>query len=233
MNAPTSRTVSAQTQQLAYGKTGAFVDMETTLSRIFPIYKAHSWLNRGRNGLDAQYFFLKPGFSNKLIIPAQEEGKTNVPFKGWITREGIAREGKVNLVLKIYDQSNGGAKLYEAVHEVEVTHGQYFAIIQIPSEVIAKSQTIWLEAEGVEDKLGAFEPRQSFATRAPAGAVSNATISIGTALCYTCGDVTPYQTGSIPVSSGDPEEHGANCSGLITIRTDYRPYLCTNFFAAN
>lgn len=228
INVPTPKTVSARTQQSAYLKTGAFVDMETTMYRIFPFYQAHSWLNSGRNGLDAQYSFLKPRFSNNLIVPAQEEGKTNVPFKGWITREGLAREGNLNLVLKIYDQSNDGTKLYEAIHEVEVTHGQYFAIIQVPSEVIAKSQTIWLEAEGVEDKLGAFEPRQSFVTRPPVGVVPNATQLLPfVRLCYTCGSFWFQQTGGIPVPGGNPTEYGSGCSEPLIQRTDYRPYLCS------
>jgi hypothetical protein len=168
--------------------------------------------------------------SNNLIVPAQKTGMTSVWFKGWITKEGIAKEGTVSLVLKIYDQSNGGTTLYEATHEVEVTHGQYFAIIQVPSETIAKSQTIWLEAASVEQKELAFEPRTSFATRAPEGAAAGGACA-GAALCYTCGGCTGWQYGAIPVPSGDPTELGASCSGPVQTRTDYRPYLCTAFFA--
>jgi hypothetical protein len=203
--------------------------MVTTLSRIFPFYKVDSWLNRRPNSFDARYALLKPGLSNKLIVPAQEPGMTSVWFKGWITKEGIAKEGTVSLVLKIYDLSNGGTKLYEATHEVEVTHGQYFAIIQVPSETIARSQTIWLEAASIEEKEVAFEPRQSFATRAPLGAVPN-TAYAGAMLCYTCGGNFWYQTGAIPVSEGNPTEWGASCSSPLQKRTDYRPYLCTKFF---
>ena len=222
INAPTSRTVFARTQQPAYIKTGAFVDVETMLSRIFQFYKADPWLDKGRNGLDARYSLLKPGLSNKLIVPVQEPGKTSVPFKGWITKEGVAKEGTISLVLKIYDQANGGTKLYEATHEVEVTHGQYYAMIQVPSETIANSQTIWLEAASVEEKELAFEPRQPFATKRPEGLVPNA---VGVFLCYKCGAL--QLVGGIPVASGNPDEFGAGCVQPLTRRTDYRPYLCS------
>jgi hypothetical protein len=225
MNAPTSKTVYARKQQLASVKTGALVDMEMMLSRIFPFYKADSWLNMGRNGLDARNSLLKPGLSNKLIVPVQDPGKTSVPFKGWITKEGIAKEGTVSLVLKIYDQSNGGTKLYEATHEVEVTHGQYFAMIQVPSEALANSQAVWLEAASVEEKELAFEPRQQFATK-PLGGVGTQTVN-SALLCYTCSP-NAFMRGAIPVPSGNPTEYGAGCLGDLTIRTDYRPYFCTN-----
>jgi hypothetical protein len=107
--------------------------VETTLPRIFPFYKADSWLNKGRNGFDARSFLLKLGLSNKLIVPIQEPGKASVPFKRWITKEGLNKKGTLSLVMRIYDQSNGGTKLYEGTHEVGVNHGQYFAIIQVPS----------------------------------------------------------------------------------------------------
>jgi hypothetical protein len=161
INVPTSRTVSARTQKPAYVKTGAVVNLETMLSRIFPLYNVDSLLNGGRNGLGVRYSLLNPGLSNKLILPTQEQGKTSVPFKG-LTKEGMAKEGTVSLVLRIYDQANGGTKLYEATHEVEVTMGQYFAVIQVPTETIVKSETIWLEAASVEETGLAMEPRTQF-----------------------------------------------------------------------
>jgi hypothetical protein len=225
INVPTSKTVSARAQQPASVKTGAFTDTdsEAMLSRIFPFYKADSWLSTGRNGFDARSFLSKPGLSGKLIVPAQEQGMTSVPFKGFITREGIAREGKVNLVLKIYDQPNGGTKLYEGIHEAEVRLGQYFAMIQVPSETIAKSQTIWLEAAGVEEKELAFEPRLSFATKAPEGVTTNHFNIV--ALCFTCGGAVWHQVGAIPVTS-DPVEFGPACDGALTTRQDRFPFLC-------
>jgi hypothetical protein len=227
---PASKTVSARAQQPGYAKTGAFVGMETMLSRIFPFYRRDSWLSTGRKDFDARYSFLKAGLSNKIIVPTQEQGKTSVPFKGWITKEGIAKEGiakegTVSLVLKIYDQSNGGTKLYEAIHEVEVTHGQYFAFVQVPSEAIANSQTIWLEAASVEEKEVAFEPRQQLGRRAPRDA-RTAVHADGTVLCYTCGSFWPEIVGAFPVSSGNPIEFGSQCAFPAQTRTDYRPYLC-------
>ncbi len=228
INIPASKTVSARAQRPAHIKTSAFVDLETMLSRIFPFYKADSWLNMGRNDFDARYSLLKPGLSNKLIVPIQEPGKTSVPFKGWITKEGIAKEDKVNLVLKIYDQSNGGTKLYEATHEVEVTHGQYFAIIQVPSETIAKSQTVWLEAASVEEKELAFESREPFATR-PAEGVAPALLITGTGLCYSCSGLHKW-VGAFSVASGDVTEYDSYCRSPLINRRDYRPYLCHGFF---
>jgi len=235
INVPTSRTVSARTQQPAYVKTGAAVDLETMLSRIFPLYNVDSWLNGGRNGLDARYSLLNPGLSNKLILPTQEQGKTSVPFKG-LTKEGVAKEGTVSLVLRIYDQANGGTKLYEATHEVEVTNGQYFAVIQVPTETIAKSQTIWLEAASVEEKGVAMEPRTQFTTSLP-GVTSilwngpdwngpSAAIT-GVGLCRTCG---PFRwVGAIPVPSGSrPIEYDYNCVAPLAPRDDSIPYLCSS-----
>jgi hypothetical protein len=155
---------------------------------------------------------------------AQAQDMTSVPFKGWITKEGIAKEGKVNLVLKIYDQANGGTKLYEGVHEAEVTHGQYFAIVQVPSETIANSQLVWLEAASVDEKEVALEPRLSFTAR-PQAQIEASQHFRYAFLCYSCG-VYAF-AGSIPVPSGNPAENPAGCfPGPIAIRTDYRPYLC-------
>jgi hypothetical protein len=213
-------------QRPASIKTRGFMDAGTMLSRIFPFYKEDSWLNMWRNAPDPRYSFLMPGLSNKSIVPTRESSNTIVPFKGWITREGVAKDGMVSLVLKIYDQCDGGKKLYEATHKVGVTHGQYFAIIQVPSETIAKSQTIWLEAAGVEEKELAFEPRQPFVPR-PSGGMTAANLVTYVGLCYSCGGQMPYKSGEIPVPSGDPTEFGPQCSGLIpSVRTDYRPYLC-------
>jgi hypothetical protein len=227
INAPTSITVAARTQQPAYVKTGVFEDMEMMLSRIFPFYKADSWLNTRRNDFDARSFLMKLGLSDKLIVPTQEPGKTSVSFKGWVPKEGVAKEGTVSLVLKIYDQASAGTKLYEGTHDVEVTQGQYFANIQVPSETVARRQTIWLEAASVEEKELAFEPRQPFILRPPQGVITNAIRSV--ALCYSCGGSAPFRAGEIPVPSGNPTEHGAQCALPLMVRTDYRPYLCAGF----
>jgi len=235
VNIPTSKTVSARAQQPAYLKTGALIDVETILSRIFPFYRRDSWLNVSRNDLDARHSLLKPGSPGKLIIPTQEPDKTSVPFKGWITKGDNVdwwrvHQGKVSLILKIYDQSNGGTKLYEGTHEVEVTYGQYFAIIQVPSEIIAKSQTIWLEATSAEARELAFEPRQPFTTKPPEGVVPN--VAVPTArFCYTCGSYWFVLEGAIPVPSGNPTEYGPGCAGPVQVRTDYRPYLCAVYVA--
>jgi len=149
---------------------------------------------------------------------------TSLPFKGLITREGVTREGKVNLVLKIYDQSHGGTKLYEGVHEVEVTQGQYFALIQVPSETIGRSETIWLEAASVEEKEMPLEPRQQFVLRPTA--VTNGIA--GAAICFTCVGSFPIQRGAIPVPSGSQTtEYSSGCSGTLSLRTDARPFLCS------
>jgi hypothetical protein len=237
VNVPTSRTVSARTQQPVYVKTGAVVDLETMLSRSFPLYNVDSWLNGGRNGLDARYSLLNPGLSNKLILPTQEQGKTSVPFKG-LTKEGMAREGTVSLVLRIYDQTNGGAKLYEATHEVEVTKGQYFAMIQVPTENIANRQAIWLEAASVEEPGLAMEPRTQFTPswngpswngpswNGPSWNGPSGTAITGVGLCRTCG---PFRwVGAIPVPSGrKPIEYGFNCAAPLDLQDDSIPYLCS------
>ena len=226
INAPTSRTVFARTQQPAYIKTGAFVDVETMLSRIFQFYKADPWLDKGRNGLDARYSLLKPGLSNKLIVPVQEPGKTSVPFKGWITKEGVAKEGTISLVLKIYDQANGGTKLYEGIHEVEVTRGQYFALIQVPSETIGSTATLWLEAASVEERELPLEQRQQFVLRPSGGATTNGIF--GAAVCLTCGGSFPIWRGVVPPGTGSlPIEYGTSCSGSLTSRADANPFICS------
>jgi hypothetical protein len=165
--------------------------------------------------------YVKSGSSSKPIAPAQEKN-ISVPFKGLITQEGIPKEGKVNLVLKIYDQSNGGTKLYEGIHEVEVTQGQYFALIQVPSGTIGRSETIWLEAASVEEKDLPLEQRQQFILRPTV--ITNGIA--GAALCSTCGGSFPVFRGSFS-STNNPTEYGSGCSGTPIVRTDGRPFLCS------
>jgi hypothetical protein len=208
------------------------------LSRIFPFYKVDSWINKDRKGIDLRSFLLKSGLSNKLIAPVQEPGKTSVPFKGFITKEGVAREGKVKLVLRIYDQADGGTKLYEGIHEASVIHSQYFAEIQIPSESIAKSKTVWLEAAGVEEKELAFEPRQAFAV-APEATAAIPYYVRSVALCFVCGGDAPNLNGSFYVPPEPENIHGqtdgvnnnvfefaSGCAGPKAWRVDHHPYLC-------
>jgi hypothetical protein len=170
--------------------------------------------------------YMKPGSSNKPIVLAQERNMISVPFKGLISREGIAKEGKAPLVLKIYDQSHGGTKLYEGIHEVAVTQGQYFALIQVPSETIARSETLWLEAASIEEKELPLEQRQQFVLRPSGGATTNGIF--GAAVCLTCGGSFPVWRGVIPPGSGStPIEYGVGCSGSLVSRSDANPYICS------
>jgi hypothetical protein len=236
LSALTSKSVSARAKQPAYLKTSASVDVETMLSRTFPFYRADSWLNTGRSGVDLRSFLLKSGLSNKFIAPVDEHGKTSVMFKGFITRKGVAREGKVNLDLRIYDQADGGTKLYEGIHEVRVIHGQYFADIQIPhSESIAKGKTVWLEAASVKEKGAAFEPRQPFA-KLPEGVDAIPYYVRSVALCHTCGGDAPYTNGAFylptTINNGtgldgtNVYEFGNSCSSPKEWRYDSSPRLC-------
>jgi hypothetical protein len=229
----TSKSVSARAQQPASIKTDAFTDATETLSQIFPFYKLDSLITKGRNGVDLRSFLLKSGLSDKFIAPVQEPGKTSVTFKGFITKEGVAREGKVDLVLRIYDQADGGTKLYEGIHEAMVIHSVYFAQIQIPSESIAKSKTLWLEAAGVDEKELAFEPRQAFRALPEAGGVGVNAIPYyvkSVALCFTCGGDAPFQNGGFRVpgdgSSNNVYEFGASCGAPKGDRFDPFPHLC-------
>jgi hypothetical protein len=238
LSALTSKSVSARAQRPASIKTGAFTDATEMLSRIFPFYKVDSWINKDRKGIDLRSFLLKSGLSDKLIAPVQEPGKTSVTFKGFITREGVAREGNVKLVLRIYDQADGGTKLYEGIHEAKVIHSQYFAQIQIPSEYIAKSKTVWVEAAGDEKEL-AFEPRQAFTVAPEATATTIPYYVRSVALCFICGGDAPSMNGGFyvpPEPSGihgqtngvnnNTFEFGSGCSGRQAWKVDHFPELC-------
>jgi len=236
LNALTSKSVSARAQQPSSVKTGALMDPTKILSRIFPFYSADSWLNTGRNGVDWRSFLLKSGLSNKFIAPVDEAGKTSVSFKGFITRKGVAREGKVNLDLRIYDQADGGTKLYEGIHEVRVIHGQYYADIQIPhSEAIAKGKTVWLEAASVKEKGLAFEPREPF-KKLSEGVDAIPYYVRSVALCLTCGGDAPYTNGAFylptaitnngALDGNNVIEFGRSCSSPNEWRYDYSPRLC-------
>jgi hypothetical protein len=158
-------------------------------------------------------------------VTAQELQTTSVPFKGT-----MAKDGEVELVLRLYDQAKGGTKLFEEPTLVDVSQGMYVVFAEVPSEVIVRHATVWMEVakEAAPDlPLG---DRQPFAMK-PAGNSPQAVVCPAggcATFCFTCGGAYPFFNGGFPLAAGSaPIERGWSCAGGLTSQADTFPYLCT------
>lgn len=158
-------------------------------------------------------------------VPAQEGQTRRLPFKGWLDKE----DAQVEVILKVYDQEKGGTMLFETKQAVVVTQGMYVTFVEVPSEIISKHPTVWLEAARVTAPDLALGERISFVAPTRTTQAFTCDFPNGCAsLCSTCGGAYPHFRGSIPTRLGvAPFIRGLNCGGDIVPRNDVEPFLCT------
>jgi hypothetical protein len=182
----------------------------------------------------AQNVFIKLGIIGAIAISAslmittvtaQELQTTSVPFKGT-----IAKDGDAELILRLYDRAIGGTKLFEETTVVEVSQGVYVAFMEVPSAVIARHPTVWMEVARQETPYLPLGARKPFAMRRAENNPQAITCPSGgcATLCFTCGGAYPFYNGGWPLAAGSmPTERGSSCSGTLTSVADTFPFLCT------
>jgi hypothetical protein len=166
-------------------------------------------------------------FSSFVVatVIAQEVQTTTLPFKGV-----MAKDGEVELILRLYDRDHGGTKLFEDTALVDVSNGVYVAYADVPSAILARYPTVWMEAARATAPSAAIGARTPFAMKR-SGEVQQEAFCSGAgcaSLCFTCGGEFTIYAGTIPLPSGSmPTERGAACSGALTSMADTAPFLCT------
>jgi hypothetical protein len=165
------------------------------------------------------------GIPDTPPVAVQDSQTTGVPFKGL-----MAEDGNVELILRLYDQAHGGTRLFEEIREAEVRQGVYALDVEVPSEIVTKHPTVWMEVARAAEPDKSLEERTAFRTRRSGEVLPQAPLCLGScvSLCFTCGGSFPLFSGGIPVPSGSSViERGVGCDGSLVSRSDPRPQLCS------
>jgi hypothetical protein len=167
-----------------------------------------------------------------MAVHAQNQA-TTVPFKAHVATVAptLAEKsaGNMQLVFRIYGQSQNGSPLFEETQNVPISGDNLYADIGaataggVPIATLQNRQKIWVEYARTSAPELSRENRFSF-TLHSSGIDPGIQFSVDPSLCFTCGGGWPIWGGA--VSSTNTYERGSSCSGAVVYSTDTLPYLC-------
>jgi hypothetical protein len=165
------------------------------------------------------------------LVRAQEE-RTTI-----FVKEYIDEVEPVELIISLYDQSEGGALLYQLTQVVTPEEGIFDEPITVPAEILSQYHQVFIEfakASSPSEPLAA--ERMQYTHRVIREDIHGTDIqpsdlpgrgSIDVSLCFTCGGFYPREAGAISAGPGSHNhQRGPRCSGPLRNIIDRRPRIC-------